>query len=231
MSTASRLLVLVCFASLPFSVWSAPASFSKAKREAVKIYADHLTSFYCGCDIKVQGKKLVPDLESCGYEVRKQKKRASRIEWEHVVPAWEFGHQLQCWQEGGRKRCKKNPDFRKMESDLHNLVPAVGEVNGDRANYRFGFLQDTPNMYGQCDFKVNFKERKAQPPMVQRGQIARIYLYMADRYPFRLSKSQRKLYEAWDRLYPATSWEIERNARISEVQGWGNPYVGRHSRG
>ncbi|WP_236631507.1 hypothetical protein [Endozoicomonas numazuensis] len=40
MSIAFRLLVLACFVSLPFSVWSAPASFSKAKREAVKIYVD-----------------------------------------------------------------------------------------------------------------------------------------------------------------------------------------------
>ncbi|WP_422136175.1 endonuclease [Endozoicomonas sp. ALD040] len=231
MSIASRLLVVFSVALLPFSAWSAPASFSQAKREAVKIYSDHLTSFYCGCDITVRGKKLVPDLESCGYKVRKQPNRASRIEWEHVVPAWEFGHQLQCWQEGGRKLCRKNPDFRKMESDLHNLVPAIGEVNGDRSNYRFGFLQDTPKMYGQCDFKVNFKERKAQPPITKRGKIARIYLYMASRYAFRISKSQKKLYESWDRLYPATAWEIERNARIAEVQGWENPYVSIYSEG
>jgi len=47
----------------------------------------------------------------------------------HVVPAWEFGHQLQCWQDGGRKNCgKNNPQFKKMEADLHNLVPAVGAV-------------------------------------------------------------------------------------------------------
>ncbi len=27
-----------------------------------------------------------------------------------------------------------------MEADLHNLVPAVGEINGDRSNYRFGMI-------------------------------------------------------------------------------------------
>ena len=46
---------------------------------------------------------------------------ASRVEWEHVVPAWQFGHQRQCWQDGGRKNCAKDPVYRKMESDMHNL--------------------------------------------------------------------------------------------------------------
>lgn len=222
-----RFFSVVFFSMLSAHSQAYPETFSQAKREAVKIYEDNLESFYCGCEIEVEGKKLVPDLESCGYEVRKQPVRAARIEWEHIVPAWEFGHQLQCWQDGGRKACGKNPEFRQMEADLHNLVPAIGEVNGDRSNYRFGFLLDTPEMYGACDFKVNFKERKAQPPVEKRGNIARIYLYMADRYEFRLSQNQRKLYEAWDRTYPATEWEIERNQQIAEVQGWDNPYVSR----
>ncbi|KEQ17716.1 HNH endonuclease family protein [Endozoicomonas numazuensis] len=54
---------------------------------------------------------------------------------------------------------------------------------------------------------------------------------MADRYLFRLGKDQRKLYEAWDRFYSATPWKIERNIRISEVQGWMNPYVSRQPQG
>ncbi|MDW2205516.1 deoxyribonuclease I, partial [Vibrio sp. 1636] len=36
---------------LSTSAFSAPpSSFSAAKREAVKIYQDHPSSFYCGCD-------------------------------------------------------------------------------------------------------------------------------------------------------------------------------------
>ncbi|WP_411020426.1 endonuclease, partial [Salmonella sp. ZJLS19Sal_0228] len=81
-----------------------------------------------GCDIQWQGKKGTPDLKGCGYQVRKQEKRASRIEWEHVVPAWQFGHQLQCWQQGGRKQCSRHDTaFKRMEADLHNLTPAIGE--------------------------------------------------------------------------------------------------------
>lgn len=107
-------------------------------------------------------KKLVPDLDSCGYEPRKQAKRANRIEWEYVVPAWAFGHQLQCWQDGGRKNCKKTPAFARMKADLHNLVPAIGEANGDRSNYSFAMLEGETRAYGSCDLEVNFKARKVK---------------------------------------------------------------------
>ena len=71
------------------------------------------------------------DLNSCGYRVRSQLTRAERIEWEYIVPAWVFGHQRQCWQNGGRKTVSvRTPVFRAMEADLHNLAPSVGEVNG-----------------------------------------------------------------------------------------------------
>lgn len=229
MTFFSRLFLLFLPFCLSFSSVvqaDVPASFSSAKRQAMKLYDGHPVSFYCGCDILKENKKRIPDLKSCGYSVRKQAKRAHRIEWEHVVPAWVFGHQRQCWQEGGRKNCSRNdPVFRKMEADMHNLVPAVGEINGDRSNFRFGLLSQRPDMYGQCDFKVDFKARVAQPPQNQRGSIARIYLYMADRYPFRLSEQQRRLFEAWNRMYPASEWEQRRNRKISQIQGWENPYV------
>ncbi|PJE79333.1 Extracellular deoxyribonuclease [invertebrate metagenome] len=203
-----------------------PTSFSQAKRIAVHLYSTHPETFYCGCTIKTIEKKQIPDLASCGYEVRKQPHRAERIEWEHIVPAWAFGHQLQCWQKGGRKNCRKtSTQFKQMESDLYNLVPAVGEVNGDRSNYRFGLLPDTHDMYRQCHFKVDFKARIAEPPEEKRGQIARTYLYMADRYHMTLSPQQNKLFNVWNRQYPASTWEIKRNERIRRIQGWSNPYV------
>ncbi|MBP8218643.1 MAG: endonuclease, partial [Aeromonas sp.] len=110
-------LALTLLAGLP--LLSAPLhaqTFREAKQDLVKLYRSQpaVTTFYCGCDIDYQGKKMSPDLASCGYEPRKQAKRAARIEWEHVVPAWEFGHQLQCWQDGGRKNCEKaSPEFNK----------------------------------------------------------------------------------------------------------------------
>jgi deoxyribonuclease-1 len=225
-----RLLILIGFLATDLAFSDTPSSFRTAKKEAVKIYHDHKTTFYCGCDIEWKGTKGAgkPDLASCGYQVRKQFKRASRTEWEHVMPAWQFGHQLQCWQTGKRKNCSKNsPKFKTMESDLHNLVPAIGEVNGDRSNYSFSDWNGKAHQYGQCPMVVDFKARQVQPPKRSRGAIARTYLYMADQYKIKLSKSQKQLMKAWDKTYPVNSWECERDSRIASKQGWNNPFVTR----
>ncbi len=202
-----------------------PKSFSSAKRILKDIYTDNPTSFYCGCNYTAQGKKLVPQFENCGFKPRKNAKRAKRIEWEHVMPAWAFGHQLQCWQEGGRKACKKNPNFKRMESDLHNLVPAIGEVNGDRSNFSFAQMEGEPRVYGSCDMEVNFKARKVEPAPHVRGDIARTYFYMRDQYGVRISRKQEQLFNAWAKLDPVSSWELERNRVIEKIQGNANPYV------
>ena len=95
----------------------APRTFREAKKVAWTIYADRPVDFYCGCQFK--GNRI--DLASCGYVPRKQPKRAERVEWEHIVPAWVIGHQRQCWQQGGRKHCTANdPVFSRSEADLHN---------------------------------------------------------------------------------------------------------------
>ncbi|GAA3526179.1 endonuclease [Zobellella aerophila] len=203
-----------------------PLSFRQAKKVAPRIYQGNPVTFYCGCDIKQNGKQLVPDLASCGYQVRKQQRRASRVEWEHIVPAWELGHQRQCWQLGGRKNCARtDAQFKQMEGDLHNLVPAIGEVNGDRSNYRFSEWNGRPNQYGRCQMLVDFKGRKVQPPAQSRGTIARTYLYMQQQYKLNIAKQQLRLFEAWNRMHPPTDWECERNHRINELQGNPNPFV------
>ena len=144
------------------------------------------------------------------------------------MPAWEFGHQMKCWQEGGREQCGKVAQFKKMEGDLHNLFPSVGEVNGDRGNFQFTDMGAKPTKYGKCQMVVDFKLKLAQPPKEARGLIARAYLYMAQEYGIRLANQQRRLYEAWDRQYPVTAWECRRNELIKAEQGNDNPFVTKH---
>ena len=210
-------------------------SFTAAKKVLPGIYQTldkefgNTSTIYCGCDLSYTGGgkrvKWQLDLDSCGYEVRKNANRASRIEVEHVMPAWNFGHQMQCWQDGGRKNCGKDAKFRQMEGDLHNLYPSVGEVNGDRGNFQFTDWNGKPTQYGKCEMVVDFKGRKAQPPKQSRGQIARAYMYMADQYNIRLAPQQRKLYEAWDRMYPVTDFDCRRNELIKKVQGNDNKFI------
>ncbi|MGL4860437.1 MAG: deoxyribonuclease I [Enterobacteriaceae bacterium] len=202
-----------------------PGSFSKAKKIATEIHQQAPGTFYCGCPIRWQEKKGIPDLTACGYQPRKNPQRAARIEWEHVMPAWQFGHQMQCWQQGGRKNCVKDPRYRTIEADLHNLQPAIGEVNGDRANFMFSQWHGGEAQYGRCSMKIDFRNKLAEPPERARGPIARTYFYMRDTYQIRLSGQQTQLFNAWNRLYPVNKWECLRDDKIAAVQGNHNPYV------
>ncbi|MDN2483911.1 endonuclease [Vibrio agarivorans] len=187
-----------------------------------------LGTLYCGCDWKFRGESGgVVDKASCGYETRKNEVRASRIEYEHIMPISNIGRSLQCWQNGGRKNCQaKDPVFNKIEANLHNLDIAIGEVNADRSNYLFGqFTKQKATQYGQCDVHVDFKNRQAQPREEVRGIIARTYLLMHDLYDIRPSNQQLRLLETWHATYPVSEWEAERDRRIASIMGYNNPYV------
>lgn len=228
-------LILIALSLTTFMISSAnaaPTSFSNAKKILAKdIYTDRDETFYCGCDMYYVEKKgkpwLTPSHDACGFEPRKQEKRAARIEWEHVVPAWYFGHQRMCWQEGGRKQCGKTDKiFKAMEADLHNLVPAIGEVNGDRSNYSLTMVSSNISpQYGQCDMKVDFKGKKAQPTESVRGDIARVYFYMADTYGLRLSSQDLKIYTAWHNADPVSGEEKRVHDLKARFQGKSNPFV------
>ena len=118
-------------------------SFSKAKKILLRqVYRDHKTTFYCNCPFNSK-KKILP---SDNYTPKKDGKRAHRLEWEHIVPAHAFGQSFPEWRNGhpkcktrkgkpfkGRNCARKMaPQFRYMEADMYNLVPAVGEINGLR---------------------------------------------------------------------------------------------------
>ena len=206
----------------------APQTFEEAKRIARDIYdtKGERVTFYCGCNYTDND----VDPESCGFKPRKNEKRADRIEWEHVVPAHALGGQRSCWKEGGRDLCgKEDKNFARAEADLHNLVPAIGEVNGDRSNFPLTVVDVRPeieNQYGQCDMVVDFQYRKAMPPARVRGAVARIYLYMNDKYGLNLSTQDRRIYAEWNSKYPPTQKEKKRNQDVACKMGWGNPYVG-----
>nr|WP_299599071.1 endonuclease [uncultured Microbulbifer sp.] len=166
-------------AKAPTPSKKAISTFSQAKLAlSDQVYKEGFTqvAFYSDCNYSRQGKKLIPDWASCGYKPRKNSNRGSRIEWEHVVPAWVIGHQRQCWQSGGRKNCSRSDDlFRMAEADMHNLVPTIGEINGDRSNYRFAEIGGGFTQYGTVNFKVDFKQHAVEPPASRKGEIARAY--------------------------------------------------------
>ena len=202
-------------------------SFRKAKRILAELYADHRQTFYCDCGFDAD--KRV-DYEGCAYTPKRANVRASRVEWEHIVPAEAFGRSFVEWREGhpecerkGRafkgRRCARatSPLFRQMEADLHNLVPAIGELNGLRSNYRMAAIPGEERNFGSCD--VEIEDRSIEPPDEVKGDVARIYFYMDQAYPKRgiVSRSMRRLLESWARMDPVDAWECERARRLASV--------------
>ena len=139
----------------------------------------------------------------------------------------------QCVDNNGRsfkgRKCaeKMNTEYRYMQSDMHNLFPAIGAVNALRLNFNFQMLgENVPNTFGSCPMKI--QGRKAEPPVRARGQIARTYKYMDLTYPrYRMSDQQRQLMNAWDKMYPVDEWECKRARRIARIQGNPNPVTER----
>lgn len=200
-----------------------PRNFANAKKVLPAVFAGLEEDIYCGC--RYIGTVVHPS--SCDAKPRKNAMRAGRIEWEHVVPAWVIGHQRRCWKAGGRKDCTENdPVFQLAEGDLNNLVPAIGEINGDRNNFAYGVLSPEPSpMYGSCATVVDFKAKSVQPRPEVRGRLARITLYMSHTYKLALSTKDKKLMCAWAKTYPVDHWERTRDQRIVRWQGRGNPLV------
>ena len=221
--------ILLSMLLLTTLLFSANESFSKSKKQLRKIYQGHQTTIYCDCKYNYKDKKNMIDKKSCGYMPRKERtkkgkvnQRAKRIEWEHLIPAENFGRQFSCWRDGdakcisskgkkykGRRCCTKvNKQYRLMQADMHNLFPAVGELNADRSNFRFDFTIAEPERYGECKFNVDFKKRKVRVREEIRGIIARDYLYFNKNYKMKLSKQELKKFKAWNKQYPADTWEI-----------------------
>jgi len=115
-------------------------------------------------------------------------------------------------------------EYRYMQADMHNLFPAIGSVNALRSNYSFTMLPTEKPDFGSCAMKIDNK--KAEPPEIARGRVARTYLYMDATYnAFGMSRKTRQLMATWDRQYPVSEWECQRERRISKIQGNRNEIV------
>ncbi|MDL2285052.1 endonuclease [Oxalobacter sp. OttesenSCG-928-P03] len=213
-------------------------SFDKAKKLLMSsVYNDYHTTFYCQGTFTPSGEiSQTPE----GFTAEKHQSRAKRVEWEHVVPAENFGRAFAAWRDGdplcvsskgktfkGRNCAEKvSTEYRFMQADMHNLVPAIGAVNAARQNYNFTMLPEANASFGSCEMKI--AGTKVEPPDHSWGAIARTYKYMDWAYPqYNMSKQQRRLMDAWDSMYPVTEWECVREQRIASLQGNSNPFVAR----
>ncbi len=140
-------------------------------------YRDHRQTFYGGCDYD---ERRQVDLVSGDLEALADKARAQRLEAEPIFPAAQFGNFRACWRSprdfpdcvksdgktlSGRQCCQQvDPVFNAAHNDLQNLVPAVGEINGQRRDYHWGMIPGEKRVYGACNVEVDASLRRVEPP-------------------------------------------------------------------
>jgi deoxyribonuclease-1 len=226
-------------------------SFDEAKRALHRVYEKNRIDLYCGCTFAPDGAVgFRVDLAGCGYVTAREPTRAARIEWEHAVAAATFGRTFHEWTDGdarcidnkgkrfkGRRCAEVSTEFARIEGDLHNLFPVVGEVNAIRSDLPMGVLdppERTPAHDKELREVVTFGACKSTiengvffPRPEVRGDLARAALYMDAAYPGRvnLDAGHRALFEKWSAADPPDAWERERNRIIIELQGNGNPFI------
>lgn len=205
-----------------------------------RVYDSHWTEEYCGCAFVAKNESSGSLVSTCGLQ-RPRPVASEGMEWEHVVPAKTLGGARACWAQGsprcftssgnplsGRDCCGRiDPEFARMESDLHNLIPSAGYLNNLRRDKPYGEVKDEVRTYGSCNFEIGGQPKVAEPPEKIWGNVARISLYMRDTYGVKFTPAQIKMFEFWDKLDPVDEWEIERDRRIELEQGNSNPYVRR----
>ena len=100
---SNRLLCLLLSASL-FAAGAVQAagnttieSFNKSKKILEhQVYQDHRITFYCLASFDRDKNITLPE----GFVTPEHQKRAKRVEWEHVVPAENFGRFFSEWRDG-----------------------------------------------------------------------------------------------------------------------------------
>ena len=216
-------------------------NFSEVKQLLFeKVYYDHRKTFYCQCSFSKNKKVRCKTGKG---------KRSKFVEVEHIVPASRFGTTFKQWKSKKSWECilpkfvqtitgfkcrktsgrenlrRKSKEYRRIESDMYNLVPAIGLINQKRSNFNYGIIPQEKRAFGSCDFEVS--GNIAEPAPKIRGDIARTYFYMSITYPDRikLDLEEEKLFKKWDKSDPVDQWECERCRRIEKLQGNENRIV------
>lgn len=181
-----KLLVLALGAACLLSAWPQDGlaagnttndSFNKAKKMLERqVYMDHRQTIYCGAAFDESKRIELPQ----GFVTEKHQKRALKVEWEHAVPAENFGRIFEAWREGdpqcvskgkpfkGRRCAEKvNMEYRHMQADMYNLFPAIGAVNAARSNKQYSELPGSPSAFGSCEARID--GNRFEPPARERA--------------------------------------------------------------
>ncbi|MGL5920969.1 MAG: endonuclease [Bacteroidales bacterium] len=135
-----------------------------------------------------------------------------------------------------------------MVSDIIHVLPTDGKVNGQRSNYPYGECATGTKLearakgrLGTCSYPSTYSGKVFEPDDEFKGDIARIYFYMATRYESKvgswggeafgngtypgLKPWQIDVMLKWHRQDPVSTKEIQRNNAVYSLQKNRNPFV------
>lgn len=157
-----------------------------------------------------------------------------KIEWEHIMPASKMLDDLSECKIGfeqnrdkyqsKRDYCQRNNvTYQKRISDLHNLVPAIAQINRDRKDIAYSektklSANDKKNINAFNDLrKCGYRHGDVFLPRADvRGWIARTFLYMERMHGVKIEKKQ---YETWAYRYPPSQKEIKIRQLTNSIMG------------
>lgn len=214
---------LVC-AQLSYADQTQISSYRMATTEAYGLYVDprpnQPTDIYCGLRFKIDPEEP-------------EERPTTWLSLEHAYAADWMADVFGC---DNRTDCRKHSDptkearFNHAEGDLHNLFPAVKNLNSAREKRLFAVIPGTEtreitigDKTFTCDFQLqgNFVE----PRRVAKGNLARGILYMCAEYDFPVDPAMLVVLKRRNRSDRPTAFERKRNDIIEQVQGTCNRFI------
>lgn len=207
---------------------SSLVSRETAEKQLNRIYklAGKFSTFHCGC-VFDKIKQVFPNICERGNKTASKRKLSRTLEWVHMMPAHVFGGSLKCWSkdlctrvdgikvEGAQCCSEVSPRYKKMESDMHNIFPAINRPSS---------IEETldPSFGGMWEYKFCSGDI---PSLNIRGNMARAYFYMSFQYKIPIPEKREDSLREWHFSDPPDDWELQRNDRIEAIQGNRNPFI------
>jgi endonuclease I len=122
-----------------------------------------------------------------------------------------------------QSKLKKYSRFAQTKADLFHLFPTETRINSMRGNLPFSDCND--NSSKQNTRVSAFCNGGFQPPAIHRGMVARAMFYMAVNYGMEIDATQEAVLRKWNKEFPVTNRERERDNLVNEYQGNHNPFI------
>jgi hypothetical protein len=113
------------------------------------------------------------------------------------------------------------------KSDLHHLFPTDSKANSIRSSFPFGTVAKVQwSSPSGAKFGLDAQGRKVfEPPDAHKGNVARAMFYFSAEYGKHIPAEEESVLRQWNKLDAVDTAEVERNRKISTVQGNVNQFV------